>query len=447
VGKKKAAKKKAAKKKAAAKGAVVTRKAGKKKSGTKKAATKKAAPKKAAPKKKAARKKAEPVEVETMTETEATVAEIRDELAIVDFKDPMSMSVTKLEIAAKKLYKNRVGDEFKLSFTLLALKEKNAAADRGYENKDYFTKFLGISHTKANEMVANAEFLINVGVTNLKRLVGLSWPKVKLLRQPVDKGVISKKGIDPWLVKCQAGENGTAEWDLAKQIKDLIAKKAKTEVDETLVNISFKIPAYAREIINRFEEVGEKAFGGDRGNWYIQALSEAAAAHINQVDAELMQAKGLAALKEMAESIAGITCIFVPLTDEVTANTKLGIVSSIYQGFSEDRDGVKELRFCIAGTDAEAKKSMKVKTVRAFPIEVAKSMQPATIVTSGSVESSEETDGEEPISEADLKEAIKNLVASKKVAKALYKKQKAILGKTHAKSDLNRAMHTWLTSL
>lgn len=429
------AKKKAAKKKAvpAPKEAVVTKKGVKKK----KAAKKKVA------------KKVTPVEVEVMSPVETTVAEVSEELAIADFKDPMQMSVTKLEAAAKKLYRSRVGDEFKLSFTLLALVDKNAAADRGFENKDYFTKFLGISHTKANEMVANARFLIDVGVVNIKRLVGLSWPKVKMLRKPVALGVISKKNIDPWLDKCQAGENGTAEWDLEKQIKDLIASKAKVDVDESLVNFSFKAPAYCREVVNRFEEIAEKAFGGDRGNWYIQALSEVAAAHIHQVDAELLQAKGLAALKEMAEKIAGVACVFIPLSSDVTENVKLGVVSRIYQGYSEDGDGVKELRFCLAGTEGEAKKFMKVKAVRPFPIEVAKSIQPDDIVVAGSVETAEGgVADEDDLSEVDLKESIKNLVSSKKVSKGTYKAEKAKLAKKHAKGvELNRAIHSWLKSL
>jgi hypothetical protein len=429
--KKAAAKKKAAPKKKAAKkkAAVVTKKGGgKKKSGKKK-------------------EKSDKIEVEAtpMSDADVAVHELK-EVGIADFKNPMEMTVSKLEKEAQKLYKSRVGDEFKLSFTLFALVEKNAPADRGYETKDYFTRFLGISHTKANEMVANARFLIDMGVTNLKTLIGLSWPKVKLLRSPVNKGVISKRNLESWLKKCQVGENGTAEWDLEKQIKDLIAKKAKVDLDDSLKNFSFKAPAYTQDVVNRFEEIAEKAFGGDRGNWYIQALSLAAASLVNKADADLLRAKGLAALKEMAEKISPVAAIFVPLTDEVGEDVKLGLVSRIFQGFSEDRDGVKELRFCFAGTEAEAKKFLKVKEVRPFPIEVSKSIAPAEIASIGSVEEAEEGE-EEELSDDDLKEGIKDLVAEKKVAKEVYKKKKAALLKKHEKGrDLNLAIYAWLKS-
>lgn len=417
------------------------------KKSTKKSSKKKA---EAVVTKKGKKSKAIEVDAVPMDDQETAVAEVRDEFGIEDFRNPMEMSVTKLEKEAQKLYKSRVGDEFKLSFTLLALVEKNAPADRGYEVKDYFTKFLGISHTKAGEMIANARFLIDVGVSNLKRLVGLSWPKVKLLRRPVAAGVISKRNIDSWLKKCMAGTNGTAEWDLDKQIKDLMAAKAKVDLDDSLKTFSFKAPAYTQDVVNRFEEIAEKAFGGDRGNWYIQALSVVAASFINKQDAELFRARGLAALKEMAEKIAPVATIFVPLTDDVGEDAKLGLVSKIFQGFSEDRDGVKELRFCLAGTESEAKRFLKVKEVRPFPIEVAKSIQPDEIVSTTSVEEAEEAEeaDEDELSEEDMKEAIKDLVGKKKVSKDKYKKKKAALLKKVGKgAPLTKAIYEWLKDL
>jgi len=425
---------------------------GKKKAGKKKVAKGAVVVKKNVAKKKSSSAAVE-VDVTPMTETDAVVATLQIDLAIEDFKNPMEMSVSKLEKEAKRLYKSRVGDEFKLSFTLLALTEKNAAADQGYESKDYFTKFLGISHTKANEMIANARFLIDIGVVNIQRLIGLSWPKVKLLRNPVSKGAITKKNIEPWLDKCKAGEEGTAEWDLDKQIKELIAKKAKVELDDSLATFSFKAPAYVRDVINRFEEIAEQAFGGDRGNWYVQALSEVAAAHVNKRDADLMKARGLAALKEMAEKISPVVSLFIPLTDEISANTKLGIVSQIYQGYSEDASGVRGLQFCFAGTDAEAKQLLEVKTVRTFPVLIAKSLMPIEVCSSGSVEefeaqATEEDIPENTLSETETFEAMKSLISSKKVSKDQFKKKKTSLLKKHAKGhELNKAMLKWLKSL
>lgn len=389
------------------------------------------------------------VDAEPMTDAETAVAEIRHDLAIEDFKDPMTMSVTKLEKEAQKIYKARVGDEFRLSFTLYALREKNAHADRGYDLKDYFTKFLGISHTKAQAMIGNAEFLINVGVANLKNLIGLSWTKVKLLKAPVEKGVIAKKGINKWLEKCKAGPEGTAEWDLEKQIKDLMAKKAKVDVDDSLKTFSFKAPAYTQDLINRFEEIAEKAFGGDRGNWYVQALSMAAASLVNQADVELMRGRGLAAVKEMAEKIAPVAAVFIPLTDEIGEDAKLGLMTRVFQGFSEDRDGVKGLRFCFAGSEAEAKKTLKVKDIRVFPIEIAESLRPSEIAAVNIEEPEEDEDEPESgLSDDEVKEAIKNLVGEKKVSKEKYKKKKTSLMKKHAKGPaLNLAIYEWLQGL
>ncbi len=355
----------------------------KKKSGKKTATKKKAAGKKAAGKKKAGlpakKSKGKPQPVETTPIDEAEEVRLRmPEIGIGMFPNPMKMRHAELETRTAELVKDRHQNEAELSANLWAIQERNIPQDHGYESKEYFDEVLHISPQKAAEMGKNWEMLVSMGLDAAKKLAGLSWSKLKLLRAGILAGVITRKNIDKWLEFCTvSGPKMLTHADLKKKVKDAIGKTAKDEDDHTMKTVSFKVPAYELEALNDFENLSEKVLETtDRGRAYVQAATEFMASHMNAKDARVIQATNLAKLKEVGERIAPVTCLFIAHSEEVLKQFGTPVVAGVvYQGYNKD-DEASPLKMCIAISASEAKKTLKAKNLRDFPLYIGPSLMP-----------------------------------------------------------------------
>lgn len=321
--------------------------------------------------------KPEVVEVETMSDEDVTRL-MMPEIGIEVFSDPWEMSHVDLENRARELIKNRHQNEAELSCILYTMQEKNLPQDHGYETKEYFDSILHISPSKASEMANNWRMLIGLGIDAAKRIAGLSWSKLKLLRVGIISGAINKRNIDSWLEKCAiSGKKLLTHSDLVDEVKKLVGRKAKDDADDTIKTVTFKIPAYELESLGNFEEMAKKILDTeDRGRMFIQAIEEFMANHINMADAATVQAMGLAKLKETAERIAPVTAIFVARDETVVK--QLGtpaVVASIFQGY--DKEGDQQLKYCIAANKTDAKKTLGAKDIQEFPLHISPALQPA----------------------------------------------------------------------
>jgi len=434
-------------------------------------ATKKSTPKKG--KKVADVVKADgPIEVNAkpMSDQETAIIELQ-EIGITPFKDPMSLTSAELEQRAIQLDRSKAQNEAELAAVLYAIEEKQVHVAHGWERKDYYREHLQISYTKATELVKNWRVLIEVGVTNIKRLGGLSWTKIKIIRKGIVNGKITTRNIETWLARCIAApgdKNFTSLEALENMVKKLVAESDRANMSKETKTVKFEIAAYEMPIILQFEEIAEAALvANNRGEWYLQAIIDFSSNYANlkdKKDAAFWKSRGLAALKELAERTAPVAAIFVPLSDDITAQ-KIGVAptSHIFQGY---KDGSSDPLFCVASSESEALIFLGVKLVRMFPIKVAQSLMPKAPFTVTPEIKIEEPAPEKPkaakVSKAkapasnvvekvkvmkskDVKTEITRLVPSLGVSEAAYYSRKEELEKTLPVGlDINQSLLCWL---
>ena len=350
-------------------------------------AAKKSTPKKGKKKSASVVKTEKPIEVDVtpMTDQETAIVELQ-EIGITPFNDPMSLSSAELEQRAVQLDRSKAQNEAELAAVLYAIEEKQVHVAHGWDRKDYYREHLQISYTKAAELVKNWRVLIEVGVTNIMRLSGLSWTKIKIIRKGIINGKITARNIETWLGRCIAApgdKNFTSLEALENMVKSLISEADRNSMSKETKTVKFEIAAYEMQIVNQFEEIAKAALDTDnRGQWFLQAIIDFSSNYANlkdKKDAAFWKSRGLAALKELAERTAPVAAIFVPLSDDITAQ-KIGVAptSHIFQGY---KDGSSDPLFCVASSESEAKQFLGVKRVRMFPIMVAASLLPAAPFT------------------------------------------------------------------
>jgi hypothetical protein len=417
--------------------------------------------KKATKKKKApAKKKSESIEVDAkpMSDAEAALLEMRQDMGIQEFEDPLKKDIQQLEQDTIALAKKKHENEVELSFHLYAIEERRVFAEHGWEKKDYYDQILGLSHNAGNEMANNVRMLLDMGLTNVKKLQGLSWGKVKQLRGLIKNGVIKdRKELEEWLKKCQiSGRKALTMTDLQKEVKAAVAEKGKKELDKSRKTVKFDIEAYEMETHLTFEEIAMAELETeDRGRCYTQAVAEYASVHADAKDTVKHRHLGLLNLKETAERLAPVAVVFFPTTPGVTQKD-LGVIPvyKVYQGFVNTGDE-QELRHCIASTEKEAKKHLGVKEVREFDIEIAPSMSPREPFKAPEdpealkIAKTSDPDFElSGLSSADLKKEIVKLVKASGISSTAYNKKKdeikAELARTGKKVPLNEAIYAWL---
>lgn len=373
-----------------------------------------------------AKKSQEAVEVEAVpvSEEEATILSVSVDLGIKAFDDPSKLSPAELEDEAIRLVKDRYQNEAQLSCVLFFLDIKNVAIDHGWDPKEYFDKRIGISLHRASALINTWKTLNIVGVDDVKRLVGLSWEKLKTLKPAIECGKINKRHIDSWLKKCM--RNGPSVEQLEKEIRALIGKMDREALDMTLKTVSFKIPALSMVNIDTFEEIAGKVLKTEeRGQMYLKAVLDFSSNYADAIDAVRWKAMGLATLKEMAEQMAPVATLFFPTNPEFGAK-ELGVapVLNVYQGFGAGVDGPgRELRYCIASSISEAKSFLGVENVREFKLELAPSFMPKApflpIEEKEAVEE-EEAPSEEETSNEEMKKKITELVTELKMSREEY---------------------------
>lgn len=359
----------------------------------KKAAAKKAAKKKAtnksaaAPAKNAAIKKvvrkATPVDVEPVSKSEEALLALAGTDGIQPFEDPMGKSTIDLERDTIELAKVRSENEVELSWHLYAIEENALFTDHGYEKNQYYDKILHISPQKAGQMAKNVRTLIEVDPSCIRKMVGCSWGKVKQLRRLIDKNLITNSDeLDKWLQKCTEGGNSALTiTDLQQEVKDLIASKAKDDLDPTLVPIKFHVPAYERETINDFLKIAQEELKTDNvGSAWVHAAAEWSLVHADVTDATKNRHLGLSNIKTLADRSAPVHTVFFPTSDKVDPNTLGGIIPvlAVYQGYVEI-DGKEDLAFCLAPNEKSAKRNLGVKEVRRYPIRISEELQSAHV--------------------------------------------------------------------
>lgn len=431
---------------------------------------KKAAKKKATGKKKASvavkAGKGEPIKVDAvpMDETEVVIEDLK-EYGITAFDNPYDLPFYELEDKAKGLLKSRNQDEVELCAVFHAIDDRRLYIDHGYKDlKEYCERALQASHTKAREMVTNWQLLSELGVADAKLLAGLSWEKIKVLKEGIKERVITKKNIKSWLKKCAlTGKNALMRPDLVSEVKDFVNKNAKDNLDQKRKNVTFPVEAYEMETVKNFEELAKAALGTeDKGKGYLQAIIEWSSNHIDPTDAKAASLIHLANLKEFAERVAPVACIFIPLVD-MTKGKKMPsvpLVYKVYQGFTDEGDGVRELKYCLAVSAQEAKKHLKVKEIKEFPLQLTNSLMPKDPFKSPYGEP-EEVEEEKPKKakekpkkqpwETDNKtilNKIRELIKKLKISKDEYDKRKVKLKKALEKSEekltLSQAIYRWL---
>lgn len=323
-------------------------------------------------------KKKTEVKAVPISDGEAAILSLQ-EIGISEFKDPSTLSPSELENRAAELIKNRNQNEAELSAVLFYISGKNIPLDHGYDPNEYYEQRLGISKHRANVLISVWNSLVAVGIDSFKRLAGCSWEKLKLLMPAIKEGKVNKRNIETWLKKCLI--DGILISELEKEVKALIADKAREEMDDSLKNVSFKVPAFELKTVGLFENVAQTTLKtNERGQWYLKALLDFTANYCDEKDADFWKAKGLAVLREVAQRIAPVSCIFIPLKPGISAE-QLGVAPAykIYQGYGSTADGQKaDLRFCVAASESEAKKFLRVDSVREFDLLLGPSFMPET---------------------------------------------------------------------
>jgi hypothetical protein len=446
------------------------KKTGSKSKGKKKVPAKKKAPAKKKPtKKKVVAKKGKgkptPVDARPMTKEETAIMELQD-IGIKPFKDPMTLTSGELEQRTIALDRGKSQQEAELAACLYAIEEKQIHVTHGWDRKDYYRERLGISYTKATEMAKTWRLLVDVGLRNIQTLAGLSWTKLKIIRKGIANGKITARNLDVWLGRCIAAEGKggvfTSLEALENMVKKLIAEADKASMSRETKTVKFEVMAYEIALVHQFEDIAKTALGTDnRGAWFLQALIDFSSNHANvkdKKDAAFWKARGLSALKELAERVAPVASIFIPLTDEITSK-KIGVAptSHIYQGY---KDGGTDPLFCVATSEAEAKQFLGVKHIRSFPIMVAQSLMPKAPFT---VTPEKPTEPEKPkkkgkkgkkspfaervlkMKQKEINAEIARVVTALKINEKTYMKQKDVLEKALPEDlNINQALLCWL---
>jgi hypothetical protein len=385
----------------------------------------------------------EVVEAVPISDEEAAVLSVTTDLGIKEFDDPSKMNAIELEEEALRLVRSRYQNEAQLSAVLFYIDLKHVAIDHGWDPKEYFDKRLGISLPRAHALINTWKMLATVGVDVVKRLIGLSWEKLKTLKPAVEAGKINKRNIEGWLKKC--AQDGLTVTLLEKEIRALIAKDAREELDESLKTISFKVAAFSVINVQTFEEIASKVLKTEeRGQMYLKAMLDFSANYADAIDAKRWKALGLATLKEMAEQMAPVAALFFPTNPDFGAK-ELGVapVLNVYQGFGAGADGPgRELRYCIASSVSEAKAFLGVENVREFKLELAPSFMPKAPFLP--IEEKEEEEEEKEPSMEEMKKQIKVIVAELKMTRETYAEMRAEIVKEKGEMDgdgMNKAIY------
>jgi len=327
--------------------------------------------------------KEEPIAVEarTASPSEEIVEFGVGEMGIKPFKSPENMTSMELIEFIRAKNTSRIQDEFELSYALWTAQDKKIHVNQGYEWADFCRDQCGISSAKANALLTMWGSLIEIGIANVKKLLGYSWYKIKLLAPAIKAGKISRRNAESWLEKCSIdGTKGMKADDLEAVIKGLVrtGKGDKDTLDTSLVPVKYMIPKYDIATIDQFESIAKAYLKSEvRGQYLINAAIEFSTNHANAQDAQAWRARGLSAVKELAERIAPVVALFMPTDPNQNTQEALGAFpfTTIYQGFPSE-SGERTLHYCIASSETEAKAFLKVKDVRAFKVEVAPSLRP-----------------------------------------------------------------------
>lgn len=304
------------------------------------------------------------------------------EVGIEPFKDPAKFTLVELEDNIRRLVRLDITVECELAADISYFVHNHLGAMK-YSFKDYFRRRAGISPTKAQGLCNVWDEFEKVGISGMKALSGKSWLKVKALLPGVKANKITKRNSDEWLEYCTIHKEKSKTVEQIEQlIKNMLAKDAKEDMDDSLRKVVFSIPAYDLETKDHFLEMAKNVLKTESdGNCWMTAAIDFSANHATAADAQIWKARGLIAMKETIERIYNgrIAVLFHPVDPTVIPEDLQGIVpvTKVFQAYADQEgDGVRELSFVIASSKEEASKALGVKEVREFKIGIAPSYVP-----------------------------------------------------------------------
>jgi len=304
------------------------------------------------------------------------------EVGIEPFKDPAKMTLVELEDNMRRLVRQDITVECELSADIWYF-QANHLGQMKYSFKDYFRRRIGLNPTKAMGLSNIWEEFVKLGITGMKALCGRSWSKVKALLPGIKAKKITKRNVDEWLEYCTIGKEKSKQVEeIEKLIKNMIAKDAKEDMDDSLQKVVFSIPAYELETKDHFLEMAKNVLRTESdGNCWMTAAIDFSANHATAADAQIWKARGLIAMKETIERIYNgrIAVLFHPVDPTVIPEDLQGIipVTKVFQAYAaQEGDDVRELSFVIASNKEEASKALGVKEVREFKVSIAPSYVP-----------------------------------------------------------------------
>jgi hypothetical protein len=310
-------------------------------------------------------------------------------------KDLATMTVAEKELRLKTLLRTYRTDEPEISALIYELTVANAPIDHGYEPREYWDDYIGITYHRAKALCNTWKALVDLGVDNFKKLAGLGWDKLKALRVGIEARVINKRNIEAWLRKC--GDGSLATLLLEGEIKALIRSVAKETVDDSVVTVKFKVPKYDLETIDTFMVVAKKVLQvEDRGLAFMKALIEFSSNHANVMEAAWWKSMGLVTMKEMIERVSPVAVVLFPLAEEQVKGAGALPTPKLYQAYLAPAGStVRDLKYCLARTEKEAKELFgSGAALKKFELKLAKSLLPATPfqeIGEESVKAAEET--------------------------------------------------------